>query len=179
MIWLRKEIRFTGVGGQGVVWAATLIGAAASDEAGLTASVSAKYGSEVRGGISRADIVISDEREPFPWVTGLDLLVVLHPKSVTKGSFRLLRRNALVLSTTALKNMSKAQVAVVPATERSNEELGSDRYANSIMVGYAASILGVPSLESLKRAAVERSTEPSKDFNLRAIEIGSQMAKAK
>jgi 2-oxoglutarate ferredoxin oxidoreductase subunit gamma len=175
---LRKEIRFVGTGGQGVVWAATLLGAAASKQKGLVVSVSAKYGAEVRGGISRADIVISDEREPFPWATGLDLLVVLDPRSVAGPRTSPLKRNALVLSTTALQNLEKAQVRVVLARERSKEELGSDRYANSIMVGYVAAILGVPDLELLRKAVVERSTEASKDFNLRAIEIGSQMAKA-
>ena len=175
---MRKEIRFIGTGGQGVVWAATLLGAATSKQSGLVASVSAKYGAEVRGGISRADIVISDEREPFPWTTRLDLLVVLDPKLIARAIISPLKRKALVLSVAALQNMPKAQVRIVPARERSKEELGSEKYTNSIMVGYVAGILGVPDLELLRKAVAERSTEVSKDFNLRAIEIGSQMAKA-
>jgi 2-oxoglutarate ferredoxin oxidoreductase subunit gamma len=175
---LRKEIRFIGTGGQGVVWAATLLGAAVSKQTGLVASVSAKYGAEVRGGISRADIVISDEKEPFPWATRLDLLVVLDPRSISRAIMSSLKRKAMVLSVIALQDMPEAQVRVVPARERSKEELGSEKYTNSIMVGYVASILGVPNLESLRKAVAERSTEASKDFNLRAMEIGSQMAKA-
>ena len=174
---MRKEIRFIGTGGQGVVWAATLLGAAVSKQTGLVASVSAKYGAEVRGGISRADIVISDEKEPFPWVTRLDFLVVLDPKSIARTIMSSLKRKATVLSVAALQDMPEARVRVVPARERSKEELGSEKYTNSVMVGYVASILGVPNLESLRKAVAERSTEASKDFNLRAIEIGSQMAK--
>jgi len=174
---LRKEIRFIGTGGQGIVWAATLLGAAASKQTGLVASVSAKYGAEVRGGISRADVVISDEREPFPWATRLDLLVMLDPKWITRAITSPLKPKALVLSVAPLQKKLKAETKIVPARERSKQDLGSEKFTNSIMVGYVAGVLGIPDLELLRRAAAERSTEASKDLNLRAIEIGSQMAK--
>ena len=175
---MRKEIRLIGTGGQGVVWAATLLGAAASKRAGLVAAVSAKYGAEVRGGISRADIVISDEKDPFPWPTKLDLLVVLDPKWTARAIRSPLKREALVLSVAPLQNKPKAEVRIVPARERSKEELGSEKFTNSIMVGYVVGILDLLDPELLRRAVVERSTQASKDLNLRAIEIGSQMAKA-
>ena len=54
------DVRFGGVGGQGIVLAGRLLGKAASLYDGKDAVVTQSYGPEARGGASRADVVISD-----------------------------------------------------------------------------------------------------------------------
>jgi len=172
---VRKEIRIVGVGGQGVVWAADLIARAALLQKGVKASVSVRYGAEMRGGFSKADVVVSDEADPFPWVTELDALVTMSVKPLTKSDLRRLKAGAPAVVDSGLESVSAVNVVRVPAIETSRRELGSDKYANSVMVGYLSRVLGLPSPEHLKRALLERTTKSAVESNLRALELGLQM----
>lgn len=172
---MRKEVRLVGVGGQGIVWAATMIGSAASRRAGTNASVSAKYGAEVRGGFSKADVIISDEPDWFPWAMGLDLLAVLSTKSLSKSDLRLLKPDGVLLLDSSLKEIPGHKAVRVGAKDKSRALFGSDKYMNSVFVGYLADFLGVPSLDDLKKAIVEKARRSTPEANLKAVEAGLQL----
>jgi len=172
---MRSEVRLVGVGGQGIVWAATLIGSAASKQAGTNASVSVKYGAEVRGGFSKADIIISDEPQWFPWATGLDLLVVLSNKSLSKSDLRMVKSDGVLLLDSSLKEIPGHKAVRVAAKDTSKALFGTDRYMNSVLVGYLAGFLGVPSPDDLKKAMAEKVGRSPPEANLKAVEAGLQL----
>ena len=60
----RKELRLTGSGGQGVILA-TIILADIALQAGWNVAQSQAYGPEARGGLCKAEVLISDERIGF------------------------------------------------------------------------------------------------------------------
>ncbi len=70
------EIRFGGVGGQGIVLAGRLLGKAAALFDGTDAVCTQSYGPEARGGACRSDVVIADGPVDYPYVTTPDVLVV-------------------------------------------------------------------------------------------------------
>ncbi len=70
------QIRFGGVGGQGMVLAGRLLGKAAALFDGKEAVCTQTYGPEARGGASRADVVISDSPIDYPFVVEADVLAV-------------------------------------------------------------------------------------------------------
>lgn len=73
----RTEIRFAGLGGQGVVMASALLGRAVT-LSGMQAAGSSSYGSQSRGGVTRADVVIEGTGFiGFPHVTRPDVLVAM------------------------------------------------------------------------------------------------------
>jgi len=176
---MRNEVRLVGVGGQGIVWAATLVGSAASRQAGINASVSAKYGAEVRGGFSKADIVISDELDWFPWAMGLDLLAVLSTESLSKSDLRLLKPDGVLLLDSSLKEIPAHKAMRVAAKDTSKALLGSDKYTNSVLVGYLAGSLGMPSLDDLREAIAEKAGRSPPEANLKAVEAGFQLRASK
>ena len=57
---MKKQLRLSGSGGQGVITAAILLAEAAVAE-GKEAAQSQSYGPEARGGASKAEVIISDE----------------------------------------------------------------------------------------------------------------------
>ena len=71
------DVRFSGVGGQGIVLAGRLLGKAAALHDGKEAVCTQTYGPEARGGASRADVVISDESVDYPFVIEADVQQIL------------------------------------------------------------------------------------------------------
>ena len=85
----KYQVRFAGVGGQGIVLVARLLGKAAALFDGKEAVCTQVYGPEARGGASRADVVISDATVDYPFVTEADALAVLFQDAYTRFRPRL------------------------------------------------------------------------------------------
>ena len=77
---MRTEVRISGIGGQGVVYGADLLGLAAS-EAHHSVAVSASYGAEARGTSTAAEVVISDKPIDYPCVELPNYLILMHQKA--------------------------------------------------------------------------------------------------
>ena len=65
---MRKEIRISGFGGQGVVLAGYILGKGLAIYDGFEAVMTQSYGPEARGGASSANVVLSDEPIDYPFV---------------------------------------------------------------------------------------------------------------
>ena len=70
------QIRFSGSGGQGLQPVAKILGAVVAAD-GRHIALSQSYEPTSRGGLSRADLVISEGAADYPLVTQLDYLIVL------------------------------------------------------------------------------------------------------
>lgn len=73
----RFEIIFAGVGGQGLLLSANLLGKTATILEKNRAVMSCTYGSETRGTFTKADLIISGEDIDFPEVLKADAVVAL------------------------------------------------------------------------------------------------------
>ena len=74
---MRKEIRISGFGGQGIVLAGYLLGKALTLYEEMEAVMTQSYGPEARGGASSANIVVADRPIDYPFVQKADVLVAL------------------------------------------------------------------------------------------------------
>jgi 2-oxoglutarate ferredoxin oxidoreductase subunit gamma len=170
------DVRFGGVGGQGIVLAGRLLGMAAALYDGKDAVCTQSYGPEARGGASRADVVISDERVDYPFVIDADILAVFFQEAYmmfrdkVKPGGLLLVDDLLVSPDDDHGNLRK-----VPAT-RTAEDLGTRMAANVVMLGYLVGASEIVSVDAVERAL--RSTLKPKivDLNLKALDAGLQMA---
>ncbi|MBI4083304.1 MAG: 2-oxoacid:acceptor oxidoreductase family protein [Candidatus Lambdaproteobacteria bacterium] len=79
---MRMEIRFAGVGGQGLVRASIVLAEAAGIQAGLHVVQTQFYGFETEGGPSCGDVVLGDAPVEYPWVRQPDLLVAMAQPAV-------------------------------------------------------------------------------------------------
>ena len=71
---MRKEVRFAGFGGQGVILSAFILGRAVSVHTPMHATMTQSYGPESRGGSCEADVVVGDAEIDTPMVTRPDIL---------------------------------------------------------------------------------------------------------
>lgn len=151
----RKAIRLAGLGGQGMVTAGALLGAAACLYDGLEAVQTAFYGPEIRGGEAGADVIISTEPIGDLVVTELDVLVCLWQGAYDKYAPRL-AGDGLVLLDADLVTPDPAMIArwrhyAVPA-RRVADELGHRMLANVVMLGTLLALDPVCRPEALEEA---------------------------
>jgi 2-oxoglutarate ferredoxin oxidoreductase subunit gamma len=168
---MRKEIRISGFGGQGVGLAGLILGKAFSIYTDLEAVMTQSYGPEARGGASSANIVVADRPIDFPFVQKADILVALSQEAYTR--FRPeAEQDALVFIDNGLVSpMEGDPVLKIPATELA-ETLGRRIVANMVMLGFFAANTDIAQPEAIKDA-IETSVRPKTiPLNLQAFQLG-------
>ena len=80
---MRKQLRLSGSGGQGVITAAIILAEAAVSE-GKQAVQSQSYGPEARGGASKSEVIIDDEKIFHPHVKTPDFVLAMTQKAADK-----------------------------------------------------------------------------------------------
>ena len=80
---MRHNFRFAGTGGQGLITAAIILAEAAIED-NKEAVQSQSYGPEARGGSSKADCIISDDKIWFNRVVCPDVLLVMSQEAANK-----------------------------------------------------------------------------------------------
>jgi 2-oxoglutarate ferredoxin oxidoreductase subunit gamma len=168
---MRKEIRISGFGGQGVALAGMILGKALALYCDLEAVMTQAYGPEARGGASSANVVLSDQDIAYPFVQNADVLVALSQEGYTK--FRpATGPDAIILIDQELVTPQDGdRVYSIPAT-RMAEDLGRRMVANMVMMGFFTAITRLVRAESMRTAiktTVKASTIP---LNLQAFTAG-------
>jgi len=171
---MRTEVRFAGVGGQGLVKAAVLLAEAAGIHAGLEVVQTQFYGFETEGGPSCGDVAISDAPIGFPWVDHPDVLVVLAQSALFEHA-PFLRPGARVLA----DDIHVTDVSAVPEgvdlfwvpLVRSADEAGFRKSANMAALGAYAHLTGVVTYEQMEAAVLEKAPGNPK-VNRKALQLG-------
>lgn len=172
------QIRFGGVGGQGMVLAGRLLGQAAALFDGKEAVCTQTYGPEARGGASRADVIISDAPVDYPFVTQADVLAVLFQEAYTR--FRPMRKpgGLLILDTVFVQPFDDEEsYCGIPATKIA-EDLGSRLVTNIVILGYLLGKTNVVSRESVEEAIRASVKKQFVDLDLRALDTGISLAQS-
>jgi len=79
----KREIIFTGLGGQGIVKAGIILAEAAVIE-GMHVVQTQNYGPESRGGCCRSDVIIWDKDISYPRVDNADIILALSQSGFDK-----------------------------------------------------------------------------------------------
>jgi len=170
------QIRFGGVGGQGIVLSSKLLGVAASLFDDKEAVCTQAYGPEARGGAARSDVVISDEPVDYPFVTEADVLVALFPEAYKK--FRpMLRNGGLLITDSGLVQASEDEenICEIPATQIA-QQLGNRLASNVVILGCLIGKTGVVSRASMEQAIRKSMKAKIVDLNIRALDAGIEFA---
>ncbi len=174
----RLEIRFTGLGGQGVVLAAHVVGRACAIEAGRNATMMQSFGPEARGSACSATLVVSDAEVLYPYVNGVDILVAMSAEGYEKHADTLKDDGLLLYEADLVEPAPGRRALGIPST-RIAESLGRSIVQNMVMVGFFAGVTGLVPVAAV-RAAVEASAPPgTAELNLAAFAAGLDYADAK
>jgi 2-oxoglutarate ferredoxin oxidoreductase subunit gamma len=168
---MRKEIRISGFGGQGVILAGYILGRALCLYEGYEVVMTQSYGPEARGGASSANLVVARDPIAYPFVQRPDYLLILSQEAFSKFGAQAGSSAAIIIDEDLVEAPFNEQILRVPAT-RLAEALGRRIVANVVMLGFAAAATGLAGREAMTRA-VEASVAPAVvELNLRALEQG-------
>ncbi|WP_419824924.1 2-oxoacid:acceptor oxidoreductase family protein [Anoxybacterium hadale] len=130
---------FAGFGGQGVLTAGLIMGKTGVD-VGKNVTWIPSYGSEMRGGTANCNVKISDGKIASPFVTKIDILVVMNMPSLAKFEENVVSGGVVIANKTLIGqyNFRKdIQVYEVDAT-RIADEAENPKGANIVMLGALA-----------------------------------------
>ncbi|MCL2824760.1 MAG: 2-oxoacid:acceptor oxidoreductase family protein, partial [Polyangiaceae bacterium] len=168
------EIKFGGLGGQGVILAGVIAGKAAALFDNKEATLTQAFGPEARGSACSAQVVVSDTQILYPYVTRPNVLVLMSQDAYNRFAPQVAEGGLLLIEEDLVKPEpipNGARVYGVPAT-RIAEELGRRMVLNIVMVGFFASVAKVIAPAAM-RAAVEDSVPAGTTaLNLDAFDRG-------
>jgi 2-oxoglutarate ferredoxin oxidoreductase subunit gamma len=168
------EIRFAGYGGQGIIRSGYIIGKAASLFDDKFATLNQSYGPEARGGACSAQVVVSDDRVLYPYVTVPHVLVAMSQEGYTKYEPELGDKGLLLIDEDLVHPKpvrGKIKLHSVPAT-RFAEELGNRIIANVVMLGFFTAVTGAVSMEAMREALPGSVPQRFLELNLKAFDKG-------
>jgi 2-oxoglutarate ferredoxin oxidoreductase subunit gamma len=173
----RYEIRLSGSGGQGMVFAGTILAEAIGVEDGKSVCQTQSYGPEARGGASRSDLVVSSKEIYYPKPLKLDLLLALTQESCDTYFPALKEDGVLIVDSGLVTQLPNRRVYGFPFTQIARDELGTPMVANIIALGAIASLAKIVSKQGLLEAVKKRAPKGTEDRNLKAVEIGFELAR--
>ena len=170
------QVRFGGVGGQGIVLSGRLLGKAAALFDGKDAVCTQSYGPEARGGASRADVVISDDTVDYPFVIAADVLAVFFQEAYLMFRSSLRPGGMLLIDEDLVHPDDDPQnLYAIPAT-RIATDLGTKMAANVVMLGYLVGLTDIVSRESVEEAIRSTVKEKVIELDLKALDAGLRLA---
>ena len=169
---MRKQLRLSGSGGQGVITAAIILAEAAVDE-GKEAVQSQSYGPEARGGASKSEVIIDDAPIYHPHVQVPDLVLAMTQKAADKYYHDLNPDGLLVLDEQLVPDVPPfAHVIRIPITKIAVEQCGRKLFANIVALGALVHLTGLVSFDTIKTSVAHRVPPHTVEQNMKALQVG-------
>lgn len=168
------EIRFSGFGGQGIIRCALISGKALSLYDKKNASMNQSFGPEARGSACSSQLVVSDDRVLYPYITRPQILISMSQEAYEKYEPELRDDGILIIDTDLVRLKSlrgKIKMFAIPST-RFAEEMGNRIIANLVMMGFFTAVTKVVTPEAMKKALPGLVPDRFLDLNIRAFDKG-------
>lgn len=192
---MKQDIILSGVGGQGILSIATIIGEAAT-QAGLTLKQAEVHGMSQRGGDVQSNLRLSDGAIASDLITAgtADMILSLEPMEALRYLPYLAKEGWVITSSSPFKNIPNypedealaADLKALPHVvtvdvEKLAHEHAMPKCTNVILLGAASRFLNILSVEQL-RGSIARvfgaKGEAVVEMNQRAFDIGHNAALA-
>ena len=172
----RYEIRLSGSGGQGMIFASVALCEAIGGGDGKNVSQSQSYGPEARGGASKADVVISENEIFYPKAIKLDLLLAMTQESLDKYYGDLKDGGMLIIDSSLVTDVPDVPHYALPFTRLARNEVGNIMVANVVALAAIATLTNIVKFESLEKAILARAPRGTEERNKQALQIGREEA---
>lgn len=175
---IRREIVFTGFGGQGIVLAGRILGMSAALGDHMQSTLVQSYGPEARGGACSAQVIIADESIHYPYVRRPDILICMSQAGFEKFIGQIREDGTLLIDQDLVrpKGIDRDYFSI-PST-RMAEELGRKMMANIIMFGFFTAITRAVSLDAARNAVISSVPKGTEKMNETAFNKGCDYGQA-
>jgi 2-oxoglutarate ferredoxin oxidoreductase subunit gamma len=173
------EIRFSGFGGQGIIRCGLITGKALAIFDNKHATMTQSFGPEARGSACSSQLVVSDDRVLYPYISLPEILVSMSQEAYDKYEPELGDDGILIIDKDLVRTKpprGKIKTYVIPST-RFAEELGNRIIANLVMLGFFTAITRVVSPEAMKKALPGLVPSRFLDLNIKAFDKGYEYGK--
>ena len=189
---MKKDIILCGVGGQGILSIATIIGEAAT-RAGVNLKQAEVHGMSQRGGDVQSNLRLSTGTIYSDLIPkgGCEMIISMEPMEALRYLPYLSKDGVVVTSNKPLINvpnypkeeelfaeLSSLNHVVQLDIEQVAKDAGSVRSANVVLLGMAAKYIGIVSAEALRDAVATifaRKGEKIVESNLKAFDMGAEV----
>ncbi len=189
---MKKDIILCGVGGQGILSIATIIGEAAT-EAGIQLKQAEVHGMSQRGGDVQSNLRLSTDTIYSDLIPqgGADIIISMEPMEALRYLPYLAKDGVIVTSSKPFINIPNypdeqnvfAELSALPNKvvqldiEQVAKDAGSARSANVVLLGMAAKHIEIVSSQALRQAVATifaRKGEAVVEANLKAFDLGAE-----
>lgn len=173
------EIRFSGFGGQGIIRCGLITGKALALFDNKHATMTQSFGPEARGSACSSQLVVSEDRVLYPYITKPHILIAMSQDAYEKYYPELRDGGTLIIDEDLVKvkpDKREIKIYSIPAT-RFAEELGNRIIANLVMLGFFTAVTRIVSPEAMKKALPGLVPDRFLDLNLKAFDRGYEHGK--
>lgn len=177
----RTLMRFTGVGGQGVLLAGEIF-AAAKIKTGGYGLKTATYTSQVRGGPTVVDITLDDEEIFYPYANDGEIGFML---SVAQKSYDLFKNGVSIGGTIVVdpylvkptdEDRKKWNIVEIPIITIAKDEVGNVITQSVIALAIANTYMKAIDKEALRGVMLSKVPAKVHDVNSKAFDLGEKYA---
>ncbi|MCJ2163252.1 MULTISPECIES: 2-oxoacid:acceptor oxidoreductase family protein [unclassified Pseudodesulfovibrio] len=173
----RFEIRFSGLGGQGIITLGKIMGQGLALGHGYNVTQTQSYGPEARGGSSKCDLVISSHSISYPKAENLDLLVALSQEACNAYFPYLKPGGVLVLESDLVKQPPTNQFLGLPFTSLAKDKVGIAQAMNTVVLGALSFLLPFMNQGTMRKSLESVLPPKIRTVNTKAFNLGHRMAK--
>ncbi len=174
----RYEIRYGAVGGQGIITAGALLVDIAVKMEDKFALESPTYTATVRGGPTKVDIIISDERILFPQASAIDFMVCTFQKPFDLYRSRLKDDAIVVVDCNLVKDLGDTRnwkLYQVPIINETKKQVGNIVLTSVVTLAMTQKLTNIINYDNMMAFIKEWAPKDFLELNLRAVEVGMSL----
>lgn len=178
---MEYQLRFTGVGGQGVLLAGEILAEAKIKDRGYGVKA-ATYTSQVRGGPTKVDILLDSEEILYPYANEGEIDFMLSTAQVSYNAFKggVKAGNIIVvepnLVTPSDEDRQKFKIYEIPIITIAKEEVGNVVTQSVVALAITVTMTKCVNRDLVFETMLEKVPDKVKDLNKKAFELGEKYA---
>ena len=176
------QLRFVGVGGQGVILAGEIL-AAAKIKAGGYGIKASTYTSQVRGGPTKVDIILSDDEILYPYANEGEIEFMLATAQKSYDAFKdgVKDGGIIVIEPNLVKpseeDKKRWKIYEIPIISIAKDEVGNVITQSVVALGVAVAFSGVMDEEVVRNEMLSSVPDKVKPANNKAYDLGLSYAR--
>lgn len=178
---MRHQLRFTGVGGQGVLLAGEILAEANIKEGGYGVKA-ATYTSQVRGGPTKVDIVLDKDEILFPYANEGEIEFMLSTAQVSYNQFKsgVKPGGIIVVDPNLVKptdeDKKKWKIFEIPIITIAKEEVGNVITQSVVALAVTVTMTKCVDRDHVFETMISKVPAKVRDLNIKAFELGEKYA---
>jgi len=179
---MRSQLRFVGVGGQGVILAGEILAAAKIKDGGYGVKAST-YTSQVRGGPTKVDILLDEGEILFPYANEGEIEFMLATAQVSYDQFKdgVKERGIIVVEPNLVKpsdeDKKRWKIYEIPIINIAKDEVGNVVTQSVVALAISLEMTGVLPHDLVKEVMLSKVPPKVHEANIKAFDLGIKYAK--